>query len=208
MGLHAPYTVNMDDLQIDRAEYLALPDEQRPHLYPGRTPSNSTYVGSRNCPGCRCAACKSEHARVTRESRKVLQIQRESVVDEPVPGADAESPASSAEMDAEALSSGADPSGSPQPSQAVYSEPVGTLTAEEVAARILKSAVDAVEPSGVLPEWMLMAEVIASKFGVPVKVAREATRVNGQYIAINQYLNGGHGAVALIKKPRGIRGHI
>jgi hypothetical protein len=75
----------MEDLHVlSREEYLALPDNERPHLYPGREPSNSTYTGTKNQPGCRCLECRSEHAKAVRKNRQVIRLEPESVTDSPV----------------------------------------------------------------------------------------------------------------------------
>jgi hypothetical protein len=198
----------MDLHQLTREDYLALPDDERPHLYPERVPSNSTYVGTKNQPGCRCIECRAEHTRATRKIRQVIQLEAESVTDRPIasePPAeddlcgvsghqkDQQQPQQQAEAEDTA------PSSAP-PAQAVY-EIAGPLTAEEVAVRVQKLAEQVAENTGALPSWMMSAPEIASRFGVPVNVAQAATRINTPYIAINCWLNGGQGAVALIKKP-------
>jgi hypothetical protein len=186
---------------LSRTEYLALADDERPHLYPDREPSNATYTGTRNQPGCRCTRCRAQHAAAVKKNRQVIQLVPESVTDEPVP---AGVPESSAVPAAEALSGAPEASASPQVVQPVYSDP-GALTADEVAARILKIAVDCVAPSGALPPWMITAPEIASRFGVSLAVAAQATRINARHIQISPLLNGGKGAVALVKRPIGIR---
>jgi hypothetical protein len=185
----------MDVAALTREEYLAIPDDERPHLYPDRAPSNAIYTGSKNRPGCRCLRCRAAHADAIRKNRKVIQVVPESVTDSPIP---TEDPVSVPELPAEGQTPA---TGEPQPAEAVYSEPQGQLTAEQVAADVLKRAIAAVGPNGVLPEWMLMAQSIAAMYRVPVAVAKQATRNNGKYIAINRYLNGGKGAVALVKRP-------
>ena len=183
-------------MELTRQEYLDLPDDERPHLFPGREPSNSTYVGTKNQPGCRCNPCRAAHAAQVRKNRQVIQLEPESVVDQrldPILGQGEAVPV------AEAIPGAAEASARTQPVEAVYSDPVGTLSAEDVAARILKEAVRCVKPTGKLPEWMIMAEAIARDYGVSLDVAKTAIRINKPYIAVRPNLNGG--MVALIKKP-------
>jgi hypothetical protein len=183
---------------LTRENYLALPNDEKPHLYPDRPPSNSTYTGSKNVPGCRCSRCRAEHSRYVREKRQVIRVEPESVTEQPIP---VQAPEDKPQPVAEGQTAPADIPAYPQPDQAVYSLPDGPSTADEVAADVLKRAVNAVGPNGVLPQWMIMAGEIASMYGVPVPVAKQAVSNNGQYIRINHYLNGGRGGVALIKRP-------
>jgi hypothetical protein len=201
----------MDVDQITREEYLAIPADERPHLYPGREPSNATYTGSKNRPGCRCVSCQAEHARAIRKNRQVIQVEPESVVDMPIPpepqsGVASDMAASESELAAASLSAATEPSVHPQPVEPVYSEPSSMPTAEEIAADVLKLAVRVAEASGALPGWMLSASQIAARYGVPLNVAKQATRDNREYIGVSRYLNGGRGGAALIKKPLGIWG--
>jgi hypothetical protein len=174
----------MDVAALTREEYLAIPADERFHLYPGREPSNSTYTGTKNQPGCRCVRCRAEHASAVRKGRQVLQLEPDSVVDEaigPGPVSGAATPAAADQTPP------AEVSGIPPPARPVYSDP-GALTADEVAARVLKLAVSVAESNGGLPTWMLAAPEIAGRFGVDVKVAQESTRINRPYIQVDAYL--------------------
>lgn len=53
----------MDQFQ-DRKAYMDMPLDERPHLFPGLSPSNSTYSKS---PGCRCRPCTDAHRGATRD---------------------------------------------------------------------------------------------------------------------------------------------
>lgn len=169
---------------MTREEYLALPPDERPHLYPDRAPSNSTYTGSKNQPGCRCVRCRAEHAGAIRKNRQVIQVEPVSVVDQPIP---AEVARDAPQAVAEDLTPSPEAPVEAPPAEPVYSHP-GALTAEEVAARILKLAVSVAETDGGLPTWMLAAPEIAGRFGVDVKVAQDSTRINSPYIQVDAYL--------------------
>jgi hypothetical protein len=203
-------------MAMTRKAYLDLSDDERPHLYPDRAPSNSVYTGSKNVPGCRCVRCRAAHSEAVKNRRNVIKLEPESVIYQPIP---AQAPASvpepvtdghqtiglqapedEPELVQEAQTASAEVSVNPPAAEAVYSDP-GPLTAEQVAASILKRAVNAVGPNDVLPEWMIMARSIAAMYGVPVPVAQRATAINKPYIGINAYLNGGRGAIVLLKRP-------
>jgi hypothetical protein len=57
----------MDTTGTDRREYLAMPVEERPHLYPDKPPSNTTYNGWGENLGCRCSLCTEAHRVAARE---------------------------------------------------------------------------------------------------------------------------------------------
>lgn len=226
----------MDTTGTDRREYLAIPVEERPHLYPDKPSSNTTYNGWGENLGCRCSLCTEAHRVAAREyleakiagtwtdRRKtgktrglihdlaemadrypelntmlqryghrpvVIQIEPESVVDRPIPVDPIDEPAPAAE----AISGTPDGATDPQPSQPVYA-PV-RLTADEVAARVLKAAVDMTDTTGRLEHWVLSATEIATKFGVPVDVAQLAMRINSPFIRVDAYLRG----PKLIRRP-------
>lgn len=192
----------MDLHELTREEYLALPDDSRPHLFRDREPSNATYTGSRNQPGCRCTECRSAHAAAVRKNRQVVRVEPVSVTDSPVPLASPEVPVSGPQIAQEAATAaGAEPS-DPEPAQAVYSAP-GQLDSEALAVRMLKLAAEVAERhTGRLPDWMLQRNEIARRYGVPADVASAAMRLTKDSIGVSSALNGGRGGVALLKSPR------
>ena len=144
----------MDLHTLTREEYLAIPDDERPHLYPGREPSNSTYTGTKNQPGCRCVSCRAAHANAVRKNRQVIQVEPESVTDEPIP---VQVPDDGPQPAQETRTGPAGVAAHPQPQAAVYSPP-GELTAEEVAVRVLKTAAKEAERNGFVRGWVRSEE--------------------------------------------------
>lgn len=57
----------MDTTGTNRREYLAMPVEERPHLYPDKPSSNTTYNGWGENLGCRCSLCTEAHRVAARE---------------------------------------------------------------------------------------------------------------------------------------------
>lgn len=165
----------MDLNELSREDYLALSDDERPHLYQDRAPSNATYTGSKNVPGCRCVRCKAAHAEAVKARRKVIRVEPESVTDF-IPGHGPTMPLESPQIAQEAPAPAAEVSVNPPVSQVVYSAPAVQLTSGDVTEGLAKRARKMVAEVGSLEGfWETLGQrAISQEFGVLPDVAARA----------------------------------